>query len=59
MNKLFRKKLLLQVYIPIAIAAGPFITLITGWNLIIGLVLGMILAVFIQFILNKRKESSL
>jgi len=59
MNKLFRKKLLLQVYIPIAIVSGPFITLITGWNLIIGLVLGMILAVFIQFILNKRKESSL
>jgi len=40
MKPLFRKKLFLEVYFPIAIVAGPFITLITGWSLIIGLGLG-------------------
>jgi hypothetical protein len=58
-NKLFSKKLLLEVYIPVAIIAGPFITLFTGWNLIIGIGLGMILGILIQLIINKRKASSL
>jgi hypothetical protein len=59
MKPLFRKKLFLEVYFPIAIVGGPFITLITGWSLIIGLGLGVILGVLIQFIIYKRKESSI
>jgi len=59
MKPLFRKKLFLEVYFPIAIVAGLFITLITGWSLIIGLGLGVILGILIQFIIYKRKESSI
>jgi len=63
MSGLLKKKYFLEIYIPIAIAAAPFIMLFGGLlnqnlSLLSCFCIGLSIAILVRFILTKRQSSA-
>jgi phosphate starvation-inducible membrane PsiE len=63
MKELFKKKLFLEIYIPIAIVVSPFLALLVGfvsggWHWGLSFVICLGVAILIRFSMQRRRSSA-